>query len=157
MIRLAKEEDLPRLQELLGQILIVHHQVRPDIFKSEGSKFTDAELEAVINDLNRPIFVYEDENGCILGHLFMVIQDISENDGPQKTHKSLFIDDLCVDKEARGQKIGEKLYQFALDYAKEQGCYNVTLHVWNDNAGALRFYERLGMRPRYTEMETIIK
>lgn len=157
MIRLAKEEDIPRLQELLGQILIVHHQVRPDIFKSEGSKFTDAELEAVINDLNRPIFVYEDENGCILGHIFMVIQDISENDGPQKTHKSLFIADLCVDKEARGQKIGEKLYQFALDYAKEQGCYNVTLHVWNDNAGALRFYERLGMRPRYTEMETILK
>ena len=111
----------------------------------------------MINDLNRAIFVYEDENGCILGHLFMVIQDISENDGPQKTHKSLFIDDLCVDKEARGQKIGEKLYQFALDYAKEQGCYNVTLHVWNDNAGALRFYERLGMRPRYTEMETILK
>ena len=157
MIRLAKEEDIPRLQELLGQILIVHHQVRPDIFKSEGSKFTDAELEAVINDLNRPIFVYEDENGCILGHIFMVIQDISENDGPQKAHKSLFIDDLCVDKGARGQKIGEKLYQFALDYAKEQGCYNVTLHVWNDNAGALRFYERLGMRPRYTEMETILK
>lgn len=48
----------------------------------------------------------------------MVIQDISENDGPQKAHKSLFIDDLCVDKGARGQKIGEKLYQFALDYAK---------------------------------------
>ena len=156
MIRLAKEEDIPRLQELLGQILIVHHQVRPDIFKSEGSKFF-AELEAVINDLNRPIFVYEDENGCILGHIFLIIQDISENNGPQKAHKSLFIDDLCVDKEARGQKIGEKLYQFALDYAKEQGCYNVTLHVWNDNAGALRFYERLGMRPRYTEMETILK
>lgn len=157
MIRLAKIEDIPRLQELLEQILIVHHRVRPDIFKSKGSKFTDAELEAVINDSTKPIFVYEDENGCILGHLFMVNQDISENDGPQKTHKSLFIDDLCVEKGARGQKIGEKLYQFALDYAKEQGCYNVILHVWNDNAGALRFYERLGMRPRYTEMETILK
>ena len=87
----------------------------------------------------------------------MIIQDISENDRPQKAHKTLFIDDLCVDKEARGKKLGEKLYQFALDYAKELGCYNVTLHVWNDNAGALRFYERLGMRPRYTEMETILK
>ena len=81
----------------------------------------------------------------------------TENDGPQKAVKTLFIDDLCVDKEARGQKIGEKLYQFALDYAKELGCYNLTLHVWNDNAGAVRFYERLGMKPRYTEMETILK
>lgn len=50
MIRLAKFEDIPRLQELLEEILIVHHQARPDVFKSKGSKFTDAELEAVIND-----------------------------------------------------------------------------------------------------------
>ena len=50
MIRLAKTEDIPRLQELLEQILIVHHQARPDVFKSEGSKFTDTELEEVINN-----------------------------------------------------------------------------------------------------------
>ena len=157
MIRLAKTEDIPRLQELLEQILIVHHQARPDVFKSEGSKFTDTELEEVINNPNKPIFVYEDEKGRILGHLFLIINEVSEKDGAQKAHKSLFIDDLCVDKEARGQKLGEKLYQFALDYAKELGCYNLTLHVWNDNEGAVRFYKRLGMKPRYTEMETILK
>ena len=55
MIRLARAEDIPRLQELLGQILIVHHQARPDVFKSKGSKFTDAELEAVINDSKKPV------------------------------------------------------------------------------------------------------
>ena len=157
MIRLAKFEDIPRLQELLEQILIVHHQVRPDVFKSKGSKFTDAELEAVINDSKKPVFVYENDEGRILGHLFLMIKEETENDGPQKAVKTLFIDDLCVDKDARGQKLGEKLYQFALDYSKELGCYNLTLHVWNDNAGALRFYERLGMKPRYTEMETILK
>lgn len=157
MIRLAKVEDIPRLQELLEQILIVHHQARPDVFKEKGSKFTDKELEAVIGDANKSVFVYEDETGMILGHLFLMIKEVSENDSPQKPVKTLFIDDLCVDKDARGQKLGEKLYHFALDYAKEKGCYNVTLHVWNDNAGALRFYERLGMKPRYTEMETILK
>lgn len=157
MIRLAKVEDIPRLQELLEQILIVHHQARPDVFKAKGSKFTDKELEAVIGDANKSVFVYEDETGMILGHLFLMIKEVSENDSPQKPVKTLFIDDLCVDKDARGQKLGEKLYHFALDYAKEKGCYNVTLHVWNDNAGALRFYERLGMKPRYTEMENILK
>ncbi|WP_416454751.1 GNAT family N-acetyltransferase [Streptococcus thermophilus] len=157
MIRLAKVEDIPRLQELLEQILIVHHQARPDVFKAKGSKFTDKELEAVIGDANKSVFVYEDETGMILGHLFLMIKEVSENDSPQKPVKTLFIDDLCVDKDARGQKLGEKLYHFALDYAKEKGCYNVTLHVWNDNAGALRFYECLGMKPRYTEMETILK
>ncbi|CAD0147586.1 N-acetyltransferase [Streptococcus thermophilus] len=157
IIRLAKVEDIPRLQELLEQILIVHHQARPDVFKAKGSKFTDKELEAVIGDANKSVFVYEDETGTILGHLFLMIKEVSENDSPQKPVKTLFIDDLCVDKDARGQKLGERFYHFALDYAKEKGCYNVTLHVWNDNAGALRFYERLGMKPRYTEMETILK
>ena len=139
MIRLAKSEDIPRLQELLEQILIVHHQARPDVFKSKGSKFTDTELEAVINDSKNPDFVFEDDEGRILGHLFLMIKEETENDGPQKAVKTLFIDDLCVDKDARGQKLGEKLYQFALDYAKELGCYNLTLHVWNDNACAVRF------------------
>lgn len=63
MIRLARAEDIPRLQELLGQILLVHHHERPDVFKSEGSKFTDVELEAVINDPNKSIFVYEGKMG----------------------------------------------------------------------------------------------
>ena len=76
MIRLAKFEDIPRLQELLEQILIVHHQARPDVFKSKGSKFTDAELEAVINDSKKPVFVYEDDEGRILGHLFLMIKEL---------------------------------------------------------------------------------
>lgn len=104
MIRLARAEDIPRLQELLGQILLVHHHARPDVFKSEGSKFTDEDLEAVINDPNKPIFVYEDEEGRILGHLFLMIKEVNDNNGPLKAVKTLFIDDLCVDKEARGQK-----------------------------------------------------
>lgn len=110
MIRLARAEDIPRLQELLGQILLVHHHARPDVFKSEGSKFTDVELEAVINDPNKPIFVYEAKDGRILGHLFLMIKEVSDNNAPLKAVKTLFIDDLCVDKEARGQKLGEKLY-----------------------------------------------
>lgn len=36
-----------------------------------------------------------------------MIKEETENDGPQKAVKTLFIDDLCVDKEARGQKLGE--------------------------------------------------
>lgn len=157
MICLEKVEDIPRLQELFAQILIVHHQARSDVLKVKGSKFTDKELEGVIGDANKPVFVYEDEAGTILCHLFLIIKEVSENDDPQKTIKTLFIDDLCVEEKARGQKLGEKLYQFALDYATEQECYNATLHVWNDNQGALDFYEHLGVKPRYTEMKTILK
>lgn len=88
-----------------------------------------------------------------MGHLFTIIQ---EQKAPLTSHKTLFIEDLCVDENARGQKIGEQLYHFALDYAKEIGCYNLTLNVWNANVGALRFYERMGLTPQETRMEQIL-
>lgn len=151
-IRKATLSDTEALETLLAQILLVHHQARPDIFMTEGSKFTREELEAVLENPQTPVFVYE-KDGRILGHLFTIIQ---EQKAPLTSHKTLFIEDLCVDENARGQKIGEQLYHFALDYAKEIGCYNLTLNVWNANVRALRFYERMGLTPQETRMEQIL-
>lgn len=153
-IRKAQVSDIPELQELLQQILLVHHQARPDIFKAKGSKFSNEELEKILGQESTPIFVFESESGEILGHLFCSIKEpVSPILNPIKT---LFIEDLCVDEKARGQKVGEQLYRFAEDYAREIGCYNLTLNVWNDNVGALRFYERLGLQPQETVMEKIL-
>ena len=33
-IRLAQEKDIPKIENLLEQILLVHHKGRPDIFKA---------------------------------------------------------------------------------------------------------------------------
>lgn len=152
-IRRAKEADIPKLIDLLEQVLLVHHKVRPDLFQEKGVKYTESELAELIADDSRPIFVYEDESGTVLGHLFTVIE---ESHAPKVSHKTLFIDDLCVDEAARGQKIGEQLYRFALQYAKEIGCYNLTLNVWSANKSAVHFYERQGLTPQETRMEQII-
>ncbi|HEM3701920.1 TPA: GNAT family N-acetyltransferase [Streptococcus suis] len=152
-IRKANQSDIPVLINLLQDILQVHHQARPDIFRSSGQKFSKEDLKALLDNPDKPIFVYE-VDGQVVGHLFCELKtatgDVLE---PVKT---LFIDDLCVASSARGQKIGEQLYDFALSYAKEQGCHNLTLNVWADNAGAVRFYERLGMKPQMFRMEQII-
>lgn len=137
-IRLAQPKDIPDLLRLLEQILSVHHQARPDIFKGSGGKYSEKELEKLMEQEQTPIFVYENEDGQILGHLFVTIKEESDNPVLHPI-KTLFIEDLCVDQAARGQKIGDQLYQFAVSYAKEIGCYNLTLNVWNDNEGALRF------------------
>ncbi|WP_423218390.1 N-acetyltransferase family protein [Streptococcus equinus] len=152
-IRRAKEADIPKLIDLLEQVLLVHHKVRPDLFQEKGVKYTESELAELIADDSRPIFVYEDKSGTVLGHMFTVIE---ESHAPKVSHKTLFIDDLCVDEAARGQKIGEQLYRFALQYAKEIGCYNLTLNVWSANKSAVRFYERQGLTPQETRMEQII-
>lgn len=153
-IRKANPSDIPSLMNFLEQILLVHHQARPDIFNDSGSKYSPEELEALMAQDHTPIFVYENEDGHLLGHLFVTIKE--PQSGALKPIKTLFIEDLCVDEAARGQKIGDQLFQFAENYAREIGCYNLTLNVWNDNAGALRFYERLGLKPQETVMERIL-
>ena len=154
-IRLAQPEDIPALLGLLEQILSVHHQARPDIFKGSGGKYSKEELKQLMAQDKTPIFVYENADGQILGHLFVTIKEVSDNPVLHPI-KTLFIEDLCVDQATRGQKIGDQLYQFAVNYAREIGCYNLTLNVWNNNEGALRFYQRQGMKPQETVMETII-
>lgn len=105
-------------------------------------------------DEKTPIYVYENEEGKVLGHLFL---SLKEPQSPVlQPVKTLFIEDLCVDEQARRQKIGDQLYHFAEDLAKGLGCYNMTLNVWNDNQGALRFYQRQGLQAQETVMEKII-
>ena len=70
--------------------------------------------------------------------------------------KSLFIDDLCVDQEIRGQHIGESLFEYVKQEAKKLGCYEVTLNVWTGNTPAEKFYEKMGMRTKERQMEYIL-
>ena len=68
----------------------------------------------------------------------------------------LYIDDICVDEGARGRGVGRALYGHILGFAREKGCYNVTLNVWSCNPGAMAFYEKLGLTPYKVGMEKIL-
>lgn len=70
--------------------------------------------------------------------------------------KALFIDDLCVDKQTRGQHIGESLFEYVKQQAKKLGCYEVTLNVWAGNTPAESFYEKMGMKTKERQMEYIL-
>ena len=153
-IRRAKNEDIEKIKELLSQVLEVHHKGRPDIFKSGCRKYTDKEILRIIKDDESPIFVY-DEDGCVLGYAFCILK-ITKDDEILKDMKTLYIDDLCVDVNFRGMKIGKALYDFVLDYARKIGCYNLTLNVWECNESAKRFYEKMGLLPQKTVMEKIL-
>ena len=154
MIRFATEKDIPKIGDLLRQVCLVHQKGRPDIFNA-GSKYTDAELRDLLTDPTRPILVATDEADVVTGYCFCVYQQPADG-GALKPVKTLYIDDLCVDESLRGQHIGHALYDAALELARENGCYNVTLNVWSCNPNALRFYERMGMVPQKICMEQIL-
>lgn len=154
MIRKAQEKDIDKILDLLRQVARVHHKGRPDIFM-DGTKYVKDELKLMLNKDLDPIFVYTDRNDLPIGYAFCNTI-CHKNDTVLTDIKTLYIDDLCVDIEYRGQGIGTKLYEYVKEYAKENLYYNVTLNVWELNPSAKRFYEHLGLHVLKTYMEEII-
>lgn len=154
-IRRANEKDIPRIIDLLGQVLEIHAEIRPDIFIPGTTKYTDEELLEMLKDESKPIYVAADENNTCVGYAFCQIreQPFSNN---MVQFKSLFIDDLCVDKNTRGQHIGEKLFEHVKSEAKRLGCYEVTLNVWAGNTSAEKFYEKMGLKTKERQLEYIL-
>ena len=103
-IRRANEKDIPRLIELLEQVLQIHADIRPDIFIPGTTKYTEDELKEMLKDDTKPVYVAADENDVCLGYAFCQLkqQPFSNN---MVLFTSLFIDDLCVDAKTRGQHL----------------------------------------------------
>lgn len=154
-IRRAEERDIPAMNRLLLQVLTVHRNGRPDLFKENCRKYTDEELRELLRNESRPILVAENGEGEVLGYAFCAFQQY-KNDNILTDIKTLYIDDLCVDEARRGEHVGTALYEAALDLARESGCYNVTLNVWSCNEAAKRFYESRGLKPQKVGMEKIL-
>ena len=154
-IRNAEEKDVQSVLALLKQVLEIHAEIRPDIFISGTTKYTENELHEIFIAENRRTYVAVDDNDSVLGYAFCIIKE-QPNAANMVPFTSLFIDDICVDDSVRGQHIGKALFEFVKKVAKELGCYEITLNVWEGNDGAKSFYDKMGMKPKETQMEFIL-
>ena len=154
-IRLATKNEIPGMINLLQQVGEVHHQIRPDLFRGGAQKYSEADLEQLLEDPSRPIFGALEE-GNLLGYCFCIIEEVKDNPVLRDT-KTCYIDDLCVDENCRGQGIATKLYDHVCGYARSIGCGSVTLNVWCGNDNAMKFYESRGMKPRKIYMEASLE
>ena len=154
LVRRAKESDIPTIMELLKQVNLAHYNGRPDLFNLT-TKYTEDELRTILNNDQTPVFVCVDEDERVLGHGFCILQR-PDNTKLLKDILTLYIDDISVDESARGHHVGTVIYEHILAYARQCGCYNITLNVWNCNPGAMRFYEKLGLVPYKVGMEKLL-
>ena len=154
-IRRAVKEDIPGVLELLSQVLEVHARIRPDIFISGTTKYSNIELEEMFLDDKRPVFVAVDGENHIAGYAFCQLQTPPFS-STMISRKLLYIDDICVDEKSRGQHVATDLFEYVKSEAKRLGCYELTLNVWEGNDGALAFYKAMGMKPKETQMEYIL-
>jgi len=150
-IRRAEPRDIPGMISLLQQVGEVHHVIRPDIFRAGALKYDEKALEQLLTEADKPIFI-ADEQGFVAGYCFCQIRTVVGS-SVLTDRVELYIDDLCVDETCRGQHIASKLYDHVTAFAKAQGCNFITLNVWCGNEGAMKFYEKAGMKARNIHME----
>ncbi|MBR0036505.1 MAG: GNAT family N-acetyltransferase [Bacteroidales bacterium] len=153
MIRKANPQDVRRILELLHQVNMVHYRIRPDLFKPHTTKYDEETLQAMFADEKTPVFVFDD--GEVRGYAFCQITEVRDHLLLQDI-KTLYIDDICVDADARGKHVGTALFDYVREYAASIGCRNITLNVWEGNDAALGFYRKMGMQVQKTTMEIIL-
>ena len=74
-IRKAEEKDIPRIMELLGQVLQIHAEIRPDVFIPGTTKYTDSELKELLEQEDKPIFVAAGEDDVCMGYAFCQLKE----------------------------------------------------------------------------------
>ena len=154
-VRRAELKDIPRILDLLVQVCGVHADGRPDIFRAGQTKYNEAELRILLQDESRPVFVGVDDRGIVQGYGFCIVTETKGSHILQDM-KELYIDDLCVDQNCRGTGCGSVIYEAVKQYAKDIGCYHLTLNVWACNPDAMAFYKAKGMNMLKMGMETIL-
>ena len=109
IIRKAKEKDIPRIIELLGQVLQIHADIRPDIFIPDTTKYTVEELTELLKNKEKPIYVAVNESDVCVGYAFCQLQEqpFSNN---MAQFKSLFIDEVPLNVWS-GNTSAEKFYE----------------------------------------------
>ena len=117
--------------------------------------WTEAMLAEELYNPAASFIVAEGPAGQVLGYAFCIFQQ-HIGDNILTDIRTLYIDDLCVDENQRGQHIGSQLYQYVLDFARKSDCYNVTLNVWSCNESAMKFYQACGLKPQKVGMEVIL-
>ncbi|MCR4815343.1 MAG: GNAT family N-acetyltransferase [Lachnospiraceae bacterium] len=155
-IRNATAGDIPGILTLLHEVLELHAEIRPDIFISGTTKYTKEELEEILKDKSKPIYVAVDEKENVIGYAFCQLKEPAFTN-TMHPNKEIFIDDFCIDENTRGNHVGQQLFEYVKKEAEKYGCFAVTLNVWAGNEGAEKFYEKMGMKTRERMLEYILQ
>jgi len=98
-----------------------------------------------INSNPDHIIVVAELDGKIVGSTTLLIEPKFIHKGGLVGH----IEDVIVDKNFQGQKIGEKIIKYLLEFAKNRGCYKTILDCTDD---VKPFYEKLGFKQIANEL-----
>ena len=151
-VRLARAEDLERVNELRREVNELHVAGKPEVFKPGfGPELRDY-IYAIWDDPAKDVAVAE-IGGEVCG--FAVLNHITRPENPFMYERDfLDVDEFGVAEGFRRRGAALAMVDFIRDYAREKGIRRIELNMWAFNRGALAFYETAGFATfrRYMEL-----
>ncbi len=135
--------DIAQLQKIGKQTFIetfseANSEENMKNYLQEG--FSIEKLTNEINNKNSE-FYFATFNNEIIGYLKL---NFGDSQTELKDHKALEIERIYVSKEFHGKKVGQFLYDKAIQIAKQKNAEYVWLGVWEENLRAISFYKKNG-------------
>ena len=145
-IRAISINDLQSLQSISKQTFT-------ETFASSNSKenmdkyLNEAlSLEKLTEELNNPnsLFYFIEDNNTPIGYLKL---NMGASQTELNDNTALEIERIYVTQAYQGKKVGQQLYEKAIQVAKEKGVEYIWLGVWEENHKAIQFYSKNGFVP----------
>lgn len=142
-IRQAHIPDIEKLKEIGKRTFFetfASENSEENMTKYLENEFSTEKLTAELTDQNAEFYFAELDEKTI-GYLKV---NVGESQTEIKDKNTLEIERIYVLKEFHGKKVGQKLYDKAIELAKVKNIETVWLGVWEENPRAIRFYEKNG-------------
>ena len=157
IFRRARREDLPEIVRMLADDFLGAERERYENPLPESYLRAFEEIEA---DKNNELIVAElpaaagdSDNGEIVGALQITFTpSISFQGGKRAT-----VESVRTDAKHRGQGLGKKLMEWAIERARQEDCVFVQLTTNSERTDAHRFYENLGFKGSHLGMKLRLK
>ena len=142
-IKKVNIQDIEKLKEIGRQTFF-------ETFSSDNSEenmmeylnngFSNEKIRSELTDKNAE-FYFAELNGKVIGYLKV---NFGQSQTEIKDRNALEIERIYVLKAFHGKKVGQLLYQKAIELAKGKNVDYVWLGVWEENPRAIRFYKKNG-------------
>jgi ribosomal protein S18 acetylase RimI-like enzyme len=139
----VNENQLQELQQISKQTF---YETFADVNTAENMQKFLQEAYAIDKlraEMQNPdsAFYFARQESNVIGYLKI---NVGKSQTELKDTDSLEIERIYVLKEYHGMKVGQMLYEKALDIAREKNCQYLWLGVWEKNARAISFYKKNG-------------
>lgn len=139
IVRVAVEEDIPRILELYGELVL---STSPEELNHNPSTDDYRQAFAQIQTATGHELLVAEEEGRVVGTMVLIIV-------PNLSHGGLpwaGVENVVVDSNYRRRGIGKLLMDYASTQAKETGCYKIQLISDKRRKEAHKFYRLLGYK-----------